>query len=35
MVEAEFDVDIEGRRIAALFLGEGGTGIRPEPLQNG
>jgi glycosyltransferase involved in cell wall biosynthesis len=31
-VEAEFDVEIEGRRIAALFIGEGGTGIRPDPL---
>jgi glycosyltransferase involved in cell wall biosynthesis len=35
MVEAEFDVDVEGRRIAALFLGEGGTGIRPDPRPIG
>ena len=31
-VEAGFDIEVEGRRIAALFLGEGGAGIRPDPL---
>ncbi len=32
VVRAEFDIDREAARLAALFRGTGGTALRPEPL---